>query len=110
MSRVGVDHPSSCGPVAIARLHEAPHVNKRLTTELELAIGAMWRAQDENVALRQDAIAPDPDRTGWYNRNGANVDASRLLRMTERIVHRGPDDRGICDEGRSVGASRPELL
>ena len=68
MWRVGVDHPSSCGPVAIAGLHEAPHVDQRLATELELAIGVMWCAQDENVALRQDAIERHQIRIGLHIR------------------------------------------
>lgn len=32
--------------------------------------------------------------TGWYNRTALMWTSSRLLRMAEAIVHRGPDDGG----------------
>ena len=68
MSRAEWTARRHVGRSPCAGLHEAPHVDQRLATELELAIGAMWRAQDENVALRQDAIERQQIRIGLHKR------------------------------------------
>jgi asparagine synthase (glutamine-hydrolysing) len=46
--------------------------------------------------------------TGWYNRNGADVDVSRLLQMAQTIVHRGPDDGGHWCQG-AIGLAHRRL-
>ena len=45
---------------------------------------------------------------GWYNRDGRPVDACALTRMTDTLVHRGPDDSGVWCEG-AIGLGHRRL-
>jgi asparagine synthase (glutamine-hydrolysing) len=45
---------------------------------------------------------------GWYNRDGRPVDVRALTRMTDILVHRGPDDSGVWCEG-AIGLGHRRL-
>src|SRR5690348_11836465 len=46
--------------------------------------------------------------TGWYNRDGRPVDARAVTRMTDTLVHRGPDDNGVWCQG-AIGLGHRRL-
>jgi asparagine synthase (glutamine-hydrolysing) len=46
--------------------------------------------------------------SGWFKRNGAPVDAALLRVMTDRLVHRGPDDSGLWADG-NIGLGHRRL-
>src|SRR5215469_12140258 len=45
---------------------------------------------------------------GWYRRDGGGVDAASLQRMSNTIVHRGPDAAGIWTDG-PIGLAHQRL-
>jgi asparagine synthase (glutamine-hydrolysing) len=45
---------------------------------------------------------------GWYNRDGRPVDARLLTDMSDRMIHRGPDDHAIWLSG-SIGLAHRRL-
>ncbi len=48
---------------------------------------------------------------GWWNRDGEKADANTLEKMLDKIVHRGPDDRGMwMNESTALGHQRLSIL
>src|SRR5262245_62601904 len=76
---------------------EAPHVDHRLAGEIEITISRVRRAQDQDVAARDQLVESRELRICGHERVGAQYPAGEIgERLLELVAQRGA---GIVDVG-----------